>query len=248
VSTITMEIAVIVSQTPAVVLIDDKQREAFYAYIEREVAAFVPDTTTEKGRKEIASMAFKVTKTKTAIDAAGKQLNEDARAQINAIDAERRACKEYLGALATNVRQPLTDWEEAEEKRIEWCRSVISSFKAGAIVTLDDTAESVRDRGAAAWNVIIDPNTFGDMTNEAEAAKDMAVATLKAALARLTKEEADRAELEKLRAEAAKREEADRAAAEQEAQRKADEEAKAEAARQAELAEQRRIAPACRRG
>ncbi|WP_277750417.1 hypothetical protein [Croceibacterium ferulae] len=41
--------------------------------------------TTAKGRKAIASLAAKVARTKTAIDDAGKKLNEEARAKINAV-------------------------------------------------------------------------------------------------------------------------------------------------------------------
>jgi colicin import membrane protein len=54
--------------------------------MKRETDALDADVTTEKGRKAIASMAYKVARTKTAIDEAGKKLNEEARARINAVD------------------------------------------------------------------------------------------------------------------------------------------------------------------
>ncbi|MFN3456883.1 MAG: hypothetical protein ACK4Z8_04825 [Novosphingobium sp.] len=203
-------IATVVEQTPVIVLTDKEQREAFYEHIQREVDAFEPDTSTEKGRKAIKSLAYKITRTKTAIDDAGKQLNEEARARINAVDAERRVVKEKLTALANEVRRPLTEWEAAEEKRVEGCRGVIDGIKAAAVVTIEDTAATVRARGGQVWNTALDADRFGDMLAEATAAKDMAVSALKSALARLTKEEADKAELERLRAEAAKREERDR--------------------------------------
>lgn len=238
-------IAIIVEQNPVVVLLDNAKREQLYEHIQREVDAFGPDLTTQKGRDAIKSLAFKITRTKTAIDAAGKKLNEDNRAQINAVDAERRAAKEKLDAMAKAVRQPLTDWEEAEEKRVLWCQTVIADLRRGALVTMDDTAEDVRARGKAAWEVIVKPETFGDMFDEAQAAKDHCVATLKAALDRLVKEEADRAELERLRAEAAEREarelverEAAEAKARQEAETKASEERRAAT----ERAEAERIA------
>lgn len=239
-------IATVVEQTPVVVLTDKEQREAFYEHIQREVDAFEADTSTEKGRKAIKSLAYKITRTKTAIDDAGKQLNEEARARINAVDAERRVVKEKLTALANEVRRPLTEWEAAEEKRVEECREFIDRIKAAAVVTIEDTAADVRARGAKVWNAVIDADQFGDMFAEATAAKDMAVTTLKSALARLTKEEADRAELERLRAEAAEREERDRIereAREAEERRVAEEKA-AEEKRIADerAAEERRIA------
>jgi hypothetical protein len=229
-------IAIIVAQTPAVVLVDEVKREQLYEHIQREIDAFEPDVSTAKGRDAIKSLAFKVTRTKTAIDAAGKELNEDARAKINAVDAARREAREKLDAMAKAVRKPLTDWEEAEDKRVEFCRSVIASFKAGSVVMMDDTAASVRERGRLAFEVIVSVDTFGDLYEEALAAKDTAVVTLKAALARLTQEEADRAELEKLRQEAAERE------AREQAQREAQEAAERELA--AEKAEEERRAAA----
>jgi len=228
----TTAIAAVVEQTPVVVLTDRDQRDAFYAHIQHEVDAFKPDTSTEKGRKAIKAFAYKITRTKTAIDDAGKQLNEEARARINAVDAERRVVKEKLTALAAEVRRPLTEWEDAEEKRVEACRAVIDGIKASAVVTIEDTAATVRTRGAEVWNIAIDDNNFRDMAPEAVAAKEMAVSALKSALARLTKEEADRAELDRLRAEAAAREERDRA--EREA-REAEERAAAEAQRALDL-------------
>lgn len=236
------DIAVVVAQKPAVVLVDREKCEELYAHIQREVDAFEPDLTTAKGRDAIKSLAFKITRTKTAIDAAGKQLNEDARAQINAVDAARRDAREKLDAMAKAVRQPLTDWEAAEEERVAWCNQVIDDLKAGAVVTMDDTAETVRARGKAAWEVIIKPETFGELFDTAQSVKDTTVGLLKSALERLTKEEADRAELEKLRAEAAERRRAEQAEADALAERLriANEASAEKAKREAEIAEQTR--------
>ncbi|GGO96415.1 hypothetical protein [Stakelama pacifica] len=213
------DIATVVAHNPAIVLIDAGKREDLFAHIRREVEAFEPDLTTAKGRDAIKSLAYKITRSKTAIDAAGKKLNEDARAQINAVDASRREAREKLDALAAQVRQPLTDWEEAEKARVDGCREDIEAFKRAGEVSLSDTAEDVRQRGMDLWNQTIDPDRFRDMAEEAQAAKDASVAALKTALARLEREEADRAELARLRAdqekreaeEAAKREESERA-------------------------------------
>lgn len=112
------DIVALVNANPVSVLIDEKTYSEFYAKMKAELDGFQPDTSTDKGRKEIASMAYKVTRTKTAIDAAGKKLNEDARAQINVVDANRRKIREELDALADDVRKPLTEWETAEAARI----------------------------------------------------------------------------------------------------------------------------------
>lgn len=241
------DIAIIVAQTPAVVLIDERQRASLYAHIEREIEAFEPDTSTVKGRAAIKALAFKITKTKTAIDAAGKQLNEEARAKINVVDEARRDARNTLDILAEKVRKPLTDWEAAEESRVNECRAIIDGIVAAGNVTIDDTAANVRQRGLDIWAIKFDADRFGDVLPEAQAAKDATVATLKAALDRLTREEADRAELDRLRAEAAEREriEAEKVAEAEAERRRVEAERVAEERRAAaEKAEAERIAAA----
>ncbi|MBE7186034.1 MAG: hypothetical protein INR68_16680 [Methylobacterium mesophilicum] len=229
------DIAVLVQHDPAIVLVDAGKRDDLFDHIQREIDAFTPDLTTAKGREAIKSLAYKITRTKTAIDAAGKTLNEEARAKINVVDAARRVARERLDHLAEEVRRPLTEWEEAEKARVARCREIIDGLKADAVVTLDDTAATVRARGTGVWGVEITEAEFGSLFAEAEAAKAQTVETLKVALARLTKEEADRAELERLRAEAAEREERERL--EREVR-----EAEERAAEEARQAEERRVA------
>lgn len=238
-------IAVIVAQTPAVVLTDDQQRDKLFAHIQREIDAFTPDLSTAKGRDAIKSFAFKITRTKTAIDDAGKKLNEDARARINVVDAARKVAREKLEEMAKGVRKPLTDWEEAEKARVAAIDGMIAQLKAHARVDSLDTAAMVRERGTQVWNITLDPDVFQDRLAEVQQIKAEAVDALNNALARLTKEEADRAELERLRAAEAERlakEQAERE--EREAAERAQAEARAAEERRvaAEKAEQERLA------
>ena len=48
--------------------------DPWIAKIRKEVESFVPDVTTKKGRDAIASIAYKVAKSKTALDNLGKEL------------------------------------------------------------------------------------------------------------------------------------------------------------------------------
>ncbi len=61
------------------------------------------DISTDFGRKEIASLAYKVARSKTALDKSGKDLTEDIRKQKEAIDAERRKVTERLDSLKDEV-------------------------------------------------------------------------------------------------------------------------------------------------
>lgn len=185
---------------------DGNAYSEFYAKVKAEVEKLTPDTTTKNGRDEIKAMAFKVTKTKTALDKQALALTEEWRVKTNAVNASRKLMTTELDALAKEVRKPLTDWEDAEKQRIDDCRAVIDWFKSSAIVTIEDTAARVRARGTEVFARLIDPDKFRDLESEATAAKALAVDALKSAMARLTREEAEKAELEALRTANAERE------------------------------------------
>ncbi len=85
--------------------------------IARKAKAHVPDLSTVKGRNAIKSNAAKVSSSKTLLDKMGKALKDQYKIMIDPIDGERRKTREFLDALKIEVRQPLTDWEAAEEKR-----------------------------------------------------------------------------------------------------------------------------------
>jgi colicin import membrane protein len=86
--------------------------------IRTEVATIVPDVLTAGGRKEIASLAYKVARSKTTIDDAGKTLVAEWKAKSAQVDASRKKARDYLDTLKDEVRKPLDDWE-AEQARIE---------------------------------------------------------------------------------------------------------------------------------
>jgi colicin import membrane protein len=200
------DIVALVEATPVVVLTDRQKFSDFYEAMKAECDAHAPDLTTEKGRKAIASLAFKVARTKTAIDDAGKKLNEEARARINAVDEARREIRAQLDALKEEVRRPLTEWEEAEKVREEKAQAELARLREAGRVEFMDTAEDVKARIAALEATAIDADLFRESAGIAEAARTDAIAALQAAHARLEREEAERAELERLRAEAAERE------------------------------------------
>lgn len=197
---------VVANDSAQVVLFERDKFDAFYAKLKADVDATPIDLKTDKGRKAIASAAAKVRTEKASIDRDRKRLTQEWRDMTAQVNGAWKVIEAQLDELAVEARKPLTEWEEAEKERIEGCRADIAGFKSAGIVALDDTAASVRARGEEVWRQEIDPARFGDLLDEAVAAKDTAIASLKAALARLTQEEADKAELEKLRAAQAERE------------------------------------------
>jgi colicin import membrane protein len=239
------ELAVIPRETALSVLTDAEQFDAFYAKVKAVVDAHVPDVSTPKGREAIKALAFKVVKSKTAIDAAGKMLTEEWRTQTQKVDAARKAIRDKLDALRDEARRPVTEWEEAEEARVERVKAALADLQAGSVISVTDTSDTLDVRLAAMIATRIDEAEFQEYAPAARAHREAAIQALTAGIERLAKEEADRAELQRLRDEAAARERAEaariaaEAAAREEAERAERAAAEAEARQAAEVERQR---------
>ncbi|AEC22249.1 hypothetical protein PT7_P013 (plasmid) [Pusillimonas sp. T7-7] len=213
-----------------------QQQAGLDPYIERiraEVTGHKQDLTTDKGRKAIASLAFKVRKSKTALDNLGKQLVDDLKEIPKKIDAERKRMRDQLDALAGEVRKPLDEWEAAEGARVAEHRANLECLKAAP--TDGMTAENIEMLITCLQSNVIDAS-WEEFETEAHRVMAASLTAYKAALERQQKYEADQAELARLKVEAearAKKDEQDRIAREAaEAATKAAE-AKAQAERDA---------------
>lgn len=216
--------------------------------IEKEVRGYVPDLSTDKGRKDVASLAYKVARSKTALDDAGKDLVSDIKQRAQAIDKHRKLIRDRLDALKDEVRRPLTEWEDAEKSRVQAHRDRIAEMNeaaarthdaSGVALTASDYREVISRLEAVAMG-----EQWEEFAAEAARVRDGAIAVARrrlnereqheaeqAELARLRREQEDRAKRE--REEAIARDAADRAlATEREAVRKR--ETEAETARDAE--------------
>lgn len=221
---------------PKDVLLKEGGLDAFINdVIQPAIDGFEIDLTTVKGRKAITSFAFKITRTATFLDAIGKEENEAARAQINVVDAARRAAMVKLKTLRDGFRKPLDDWEAAEAERINRVAVFFSGMRDIGRISEIDTSVSVAQRRETLTDATLDPELFRESLEEATEARQDALDALEAALPRLKQAEADRAELAKLRAAQVERnrEDAERAAEQQRilaAVKKAEEDAEREAA------------------
>lgn len=238
---------VVIEQQTAITAFNDGKVDDVLDKIEREVRSIVTDISTEKGRKEIASIARKIASTKVAMDDMGKQLKEDAKKKCDAIDAERRKITKRLDALKEEFRKPLTEWEQAEQLRIDGHEAAIQRLYLPRTCdhSLDtpDYIQGVIDE-LHAFNAGRDWQEFKvRATMEFNITKDLLQATAK----RREKEIADAAELERLRKEKEERDQKERdekiaAEAAEKAKREAEEKAGAEAKRAAAEAEEKRLA------
>lgn len=189
------------------------------------------DVTTEKGRRAIASLAYKVARTKTFLDDMGKDLVAQWKVRSNAVDTERRKIRDRLDALRDEARKPLDDYEAANEKRIAAHKEVIAEIERASIfAVLNPSSDEIATRLAS----LREPDTrdWQEFAAKATSVRVATVALLRERHAAALATEAQAAELERLRAEAAERERQD--AAEKQRQR--------EAAIAAKAAEDARIA------
>lgn len=114
----TTDLVVIEKTNALTVFKSSDQIEEILAKVEREVMSFVPDVSTAKGRKEIASLAYRVAQTKTYLDSLGKDLVAELKEIPKLIDGNRKTVRDRLDALKEKARQPLSDYE-AEQERIK---------------------------------------------------------------------------------------------------------------------------------
>lgn len=77
------------------------------------------DFSVAKNRKAFASLAYKVAQTKTYIDKEGKAVVDKLKELPKKVDASRKIFRDELDALSTDIRKPLTEWEEQEKAREE---------------------------------------------------------------------------------------------------------------------------------
>jgi hypothetical protein len=178
--------------------------------IEAEVRSHVADLTTKKGRDAIASLAFKVSKSKTALDTAGKALTETQKAEIKVVDDARKKIRDRFDALRDEARKPLTDWEKAEaDKEARQSQLMVNLRNHGAISS-DDPAE-IQQIADFIKNINLDgfEGAALDMANES---REHTLKELRTMYAAAVQRDADAAELTALREASAARDEADRVA------------------------------------
>ena len=111
------DLAIATAITPAI-FANPQSVDQVLAELERsvEAAKATRDISTIEGRAAIASLAYKIARTKTGLDDMGKEVVADWKAKASMVDAERRRIRERCDALKDDFRQPLTEWEEAEKR------------------------------------------------------------------------------------------------------------------------------------
>ena len=223
------------------VFIEGQDIDSTIAKIREEAKNLPVDMAVRKNREEVASFAYKIARSKTAVDKAGAALSAEYKEIPKKIDANRRAYKDAFESLQAEVRKPLTEWEQAEEARKTKHQQGINK-----IVLRQECADldSKELNANIEWleSVLIN-ESWEEFEENAHRAKAASLAALASALTTREKYEADQAELERLRAEAEQQAQRDREAQiAREAAEQARKEAEQAALTEREKAERERIA------
>ena len=198
---------VVLEPTTALAVFTEADKvDPILAAIKKAVAEFTPDITTAKGRGEIASMAYKVSQSKSYLEGIGKKLADEYKDIPKKIDANRKRIKDELDELRDEVRRPLTEWEDAEKARVQGIKDRIEVIRQHAGMDEDSTMA----RAAILRVEAVAIEDFEEFAAEAAAVKDKTMMILRNGLELCLKRESEAAELARLRAEAAKREQEDR--------------------------------------
>lgn len=182
--------------------------------LREKVLSFVPDVSTATGRKNIASLRYKVAQSKTWMIGEGKKLTIEWRENTKKVNEECNFIESFCNDLADKAREPITLWEIAEATRVK--------------------AEDEAAQYAADWDAALSENETFDL--KAEVARFKAEQE-RIEAERLAREEVDRQEAARKQAEIDRLETEKKAEAERvEREKRIAQEAKEAAERAAEEA------------
>lgn len=221
--------------------------DAVIADIKQRAGSLVFDMRTAAGRSYCASVAYQVSRSKTLIDNAGKEIVSDWKAKSRKVDLDRKKIRDELDAVRDAVRAPLNEWEARQAREKERRVRQIAHIKSiGSVVDQggDNRSAAGCEYRLELLNDIPEPDDwFRSMLPEAMEAYQTARDRLASAIVlrreeeRVAAEEAERAAQaaraveEAAQAEARRKIEADKDAAV--ARARAEEQERAEQAAQA---------------
>lgn len=234
------ELIVIEALKPEIVFGEKQELEKLLGGLESTVRKIPVDISTSGGRAACKSLAYKVTRSKTALDEMGKEFVAHLKKAASLVDVDRRSIRDRLDALKDEVRKPLDEWEATEERRIDGHEKAIIDMIALATLSGEPAVADIESRiGKLNDSLDRDWQEFAKRAADTRAASLM---SLREALAAAVTRDADRAELERLRRENADR--LDREIREKTEQDRRDREARiaAKAAEDARLEAERKAA------
>jgi hypothetical protein len=107
--------------------------QPFIEKIKAHASPQVYDMSIRKDREALRTLASNITQSNTFLTKTGKTQADIAKAMPNVIDAERRRVKAEVLNYRDEIRQPLTDWEDAEADRKADIKDRIRAFASDGL-------------------------------------------------------------------------------------------------------------------
>ena len=177
----------------------------FVQAVRDHVASLKPflDVSTKDGRSLIASTAYRIARTKTFAFAKAKELSAVYKAIAKEIDGEADNMSTELDKLKHETRAPLTEWEEKDKERNGEFETRIGEIYDACLFVGAPTIEAIQQRMAKLRGY--QSIAWYEYSDRAMEAFKQSIPALEAMLEVAEKAEADRVELEELRAYRANR-------------------------------------------
>jgi hypothetical protein len=187
-----------------------KEMDTLVDEIRKKALDFEPDTSTDKGRRKIASQSYKVSTSKTALIGLSNELTEEWRIKKNAVDAVRIKMCSDLDDVRDEVRKPLTDYEDAEKKKLAKFEEDINAIELTGSSALecwqdmeDDNLDKLQ-KTIASWECKTDD---AELQHKFNLVKEIATNKINLAIEKRKAYDKEQAELKALREADAKRQE-----------------------------------------
>lgn len=159
------------------------------------------DMTVKKNRDAAKSLAAKVAKVKTRVDALGKELVAEWKQKSKLVDLERKRMRDTLDELRDMAKAPAVAWENAESDRVKAITDAIDAMRIKFIsdLSLDELCKCRESLLANQTGFC--SGFFAEFTQEAESVYASSLSQVEAAIELVKLREAEQARIEAERIE-----------------------------------------------
>lgn len=150
------------------------------------------DISTPKSREAILALKRKVVRSRTTMDAAGKDLKAEWLARSNAIDADRRKARTELEALEAEIEAPVVAFEKIKADLLKANEDAIATIESLADRLGDLNSAEIMERSRQ-LAIVAEFNWSPEFIARAERVQNGAIAQLDVAFRAAKQREADAA-------------------------------------------------------
>lgn len=227
----------VIEEVTALTVFDRSKVDELINRIRKEATSLVADITTQKGRDQLKSQAYKVSQSKQHLIKLANASIEKHREIVNGVTRERRRLEDELDRIRDEVKAPAVEWEAREQARLAELDRMLQIVERSVAdhVSVNASFTSVA-ADFDSFKSIFKGFDWQEYAERGSAAYQLACREWSRLIESLEKREAEQAELNRLR-EAEEKRKAEEEASKAEQARK---DAEAQAAKETAEREERR--------